>query len=384
MTPMNSQGNSSSKKKLAVCIMLTILLVFITASSSITLVYAQDDWFGNLDSMVNNAQNRFGELRNDINNQYSQRLQNPHFNDNQFTFDDYANDFIDRDDLNRFQRDLDEKLEKAKDKFDDRLTEERDRLQDAPWYKNPSVERNYRANDNSDPLEGLNSLFDRNGRESSYSYDQGFERSLNSGMNDLQNGASDFYNSVSGFIGGISSSVSISVTKSPDPVTLASLQLNVDDNEKVRELKQAWEKIPEPVREMAVENTEATFVVPVVYKDSSGHVSAGMSVALISPLEGKLEIYEPEEEALVAVASNSILVTATGGLVSVDKVEKAELEKVSEGRYNLKVDATVRLFGLVPVPMEAELAIDRDTNKVDGDLHVISSEIPWWSVLASA
>ena len=334
------------------------------------------DWQSELNGWMDRAEDRVNELKSDLQNDYS-GLKVPDY-DNMPNFD-YDRNFDFGSKADQFKDGINERLRDLENYHDDTVGSlERIPSKIENWKRDqPALDM---GNDIDDLVAGLDDAIEERKNDWSMPWKLDFQEDITTAVNNIERETSNAFDSFSSLVGELGNSVEI--TKQDDRTTIATLRTGNEDNAKIRQIREAWDAMPEPAKRKAIEWAETTVVVPVVYKEDNGQVHAGVGFATVSPLEGKFEVYEADKEDFVAIVTSSVIEEASGGLVSVDEVEKAEVQQIGYGKYEVAVDSTVNLLGVIPVPMQVEMTVDCNEGRIDGSVHLDKSEKPWWSAIA--
>jgi len=143
-----------------------------------------------------------------------------------------------------------------------------------------------------------------------------------------------------------------------------------------KQAEEIWKEMPEEDREIIMkavrDKTQTT--IPILYHDPENGKS-GVTFVTISPVEGKIKVYEPSDREIRTLLTDTAVSTVTGGKVRVDDVEDLEIEKTGENTYKTKIKAKARILSVIPVEVDYEAEVNIETGEIK------NVEKPWWNVL---
>ena len=143
-----------------------------------------------------------------------------------------------------------------------------------------------------------------------------------------------------------------------------------------KQAEEIWKEMPEEDREIitkaAISMTQKT--IPVPYYDPENE-KYGMTFVIISPLEGKIDVYEPSDREIRTFLTDTAVSTVTGGKVRVDDVEDLEIEKIGKNTYKTKIKAKGRILNVIPVEVDYEAEVNIETGEIK------NVKKPWWNIL---
>jgi len=137
-------------------------------------------------------------------------------------------------------------------------------------------------------------------------------------------------------------------------------------------IKRLWTELPDEATDLIVKKTESETLVIVPYTDEYS-VGRGRSkrepgfkftVVKISPLEGKIMVYEPSKRQFRTLLTDAAISKITGGWAQVDDVEDLSISRVGESDYKVKVKTKGRLLWIIPWTIKGEGIVDVETGKV--------------------
>lgn len=155
--------------------------------------------------------------------------------------------------------------------------------------------------------------------------------------------------------------------------------------EKYKEAIKLWNRLPENVRkdlEKKAVKTGVTIVVAsvvgggIIGAAAAAATSEAVTYVLFDKDSDEVLVYDDLAGKMVKAATCSAITQATHGLVTPESIEDIRVTKTSDGKYEMEIRSTVKLFGLIPVSMDTKIKTDK---KDPADVEV---ELPWWSFLA--